>query len=89
MRAAVLHLAFDVLGANVAHTSAFHDNPASLGVTRSLGYRENGWQVDDREGVASKHLRFVMERSDWEPRRRDDITVEGFDQGCRELLGLA
>jgi RimJ/RimL family protein N-acetyltransferase len=85
MRAAVLHLAFDSLGAEVAHTSAFADNPSSIGVTRSLGYRDNGFAIDDREGKPTKHLRFVLERGDWV--RRDDITVEGVD-ACRELLGI-
>jgi RimJ/RimL family protein N-acetyltransferase len=87
MRTAVLHLAFDALGADVAHTSAFADNPASLGVTRALGYQENGWSIDAREGEPARHLRFVMTRADWEPRRRDDITVDGLD-ACLPLLGL-
>ena len=42
MRRAVLALAFDHLGAEAAITSAWHDNLASLGVSRSLGYRDNG-----------------------------------------------
>jgi len=87
MRAAVLQLAFDSLGAEAAETSAFHDNPKSLGVTRSLGYVENGWYIDDRDGVATRHLRFVMERSAWLERRRDDITVEGVDDDVRAMLG--
>jgi RimJ/RimL family protein N-acetyltransferase len=87
MRTAVLHLAFDTLGAEAAETSAFHDNPKSLGVTRSLGYKENGWVIDSREGAAARHLRYVMERSDWQARRRDDITVEGVDDDVRAMLG--
>ena len=65
MRAAVLHLGFAGFGAERAVTSAFADNPRSLGVTRALGYAENGWFVDDREGKPAKHLRFVLERADW------------------------
>lgn len=42
MRTAVLGLAFDHLGALAAVTSARTDNAASLGVSRHLGYRENG-----------------------------------------------
>ena len=42
MRAAVLGFAFDGLGALSAETSAFLDNAASNGVTRSLGYEDNG-----------------------------------------------
>lgn len=88
MRAAVLHLAFAGFDAAEAHTSAFVDNPASLGVTRALGYRENGRTIDDREGTPVRHLRFVLERADWERRRRDDISIEGLD-GARAFLGIA
>ncbi|MDX6199317.1 MAG: hypothetical protein QOJ79_2468 [Actinomycetota bacterium] len=87
MRAAVLHLAFAGLGAERAVTSAFADNPHSLGVTRALGYQENGWSVDDREGKPTKHLRFIMERADWEQRRRDDIEILNLEP-CLRLLGL-
>lgn len=87
MRAAVLHLAFAGLGATEAHTSAFEDNPASLGVTRSLGYADNGSQIDDREGRPVRHLRFVLRRSDWEQRRRPDIAIENLEP-CLSLLGV-
>jgi RimJ/RimL family protein N-acetyltransferase len=87
MRAAVLHLAFAGLGADRAVTSAFADNAASLGVTRSLGYVENGWDIDDREGKAVRHQRFLLERVDWEARRRDDIEIEGLEP-CLPVLGL-
>ena len=67
-------------------TSAFADNPASIGVTRSLGYQDNGSYTDSREGKAAQHLRFVLTRDRWEQYRRDDIQVSGFDP-CRPLLG--
>jgi RimJ/RimL family protein N-acetyltransferase len=87
MRTAVLHLAFDGLGAEHAGTAAFHDNPSSVGVTRSLGYRENGWSIADREGVYDRQLRFVMSRADWQARRRDDITVSGLEPCLHQLVG--
>lgn len=87
MRAAILHLGFAGLGAEYAGTAAFEDNAASIGVTRSLGYIENGFAVDDREGTAARQLRFVMTRADWELKRRDDITIEGLEP-CLPLLGL-
>ena len=89
MRAAILHLAFDGLGAEVAETSAFADNPSSLGVTRALGYRENGWYLDVREGQQARHLRFIMTRADWEARRRDDITIEGLEACLPQLIADA
>jgi RimJ/RimL family protein N-acetyltransferase len=88
MRAAVLHLAFAGLGAAEAHTSAFEDNPASIGVTTALGYEPNGAQIDEREGAAARHLRFVLTRERWEERRRDDIEVHGLEP-CLPILGLA
>lgn len=88
MRAAVLHLGFAGLGADLALTSAFADNPASLGVTRSLGYEANGWQVDDREGKPARHLNFLLQLSTWEHRRRDDIELAGLEP-CLPLLGVS
>lgn len=45
MRLAVLHLAFDRLGAMAAESGAFDDNPASQRASRSIGYVENGWTL--------------------------------------------
>lgn len=80
MRAAVLHLGFEGFGAQRATTGAWHDNPASLAVTRSLGYRDNGDALRDRDGSPQRELLFAMGRSDWEPRRRDDISLVGADE---------
>ena len=52
MRAAALGLAFDHLGAVAAVTSAVLDNHASLGVSRRLGYVDNGGAAS-RPGPAS------------------------------------
>lgn len=86
MRTAVLHFAFDGLGALEAHTSAFVDNPSSQGVTRALGYVPNGTFLDDREGETTRHVRFVLSRDDWLARRRDDITIDGLEP-CLPMLG--
>ena len=87
MRAAVLHLAFAGLQAVEAHTSAFEDNPASLGVTRAIGYRANGSEIEDREGRPVRHLRFVLTRTEWEKHRRTDIRIDNLEP-CVEFLGL-
>lgn len=86
MRSAVLHLAFAGLGARRAETEAWHDNAASIGVTRALGYRPNGDRMAQRRDVYDRHVEFVLERPDWECRRRDDITIEGLD-ACRSFFG--
>jgi RimJ/RimL family protein N-acetyltransferase len=88
MRAAVLHLAFETLGARRARTEAFADNPASLAVTRSLGYEPNGDEYQVRKDRPAHFLRFVLERAAWAEHRRDDVTVEGFEP-CRDMFGLA
>src|SRR5207237_4589162 len=54
MRRAVLHLAFAGLGAEFAETGAWEDNPASLGVTRKLGYEPAGSQIRLRRDVPAR-----------------------------------
>jgi RimJ/RimL family protein N-acetyltransferase len=65
MRTAVLGLAFDHLGAEVAVSSAVVDNHASLGVSRRLGYADNGIsRILTEAGVAElRHLRLT--RAAW------------------------
>ena len=87
MRAAMLHLAFAGLGAERAETGAIEGNEASLGVTRKLGYRPNGEAISLDGEDRRVELRFVMDRADWEPRRRDDIELVGLEP-CLPLFGL-
>jgi RimJ/RimL family protein N-acetyltransferase len=85
----MLHLAFAGLGAEFAETEAFEDNPASLGVTRKLGYEPCGDAIHVRRGRPARTLHFRMERSWWDANlRRDDITIHGLDP-CLSLLGAA
>lgn len=86
MRAAVLGLAFDHLGAEVATSSAFADNPRSAGVSIALGYRENGIGRLAPQGVARDTRQFRMTREAWQSRPRPVVQVEGL-KGCRELFG--
>ncbi len=77
MRLTILHLAFDGFGAERATTFAYEDNPASLAVTRALGYRPNG---QDRVARGDRPVllhRFVMDRADFAALRRPDIEVIG------------
>jgi len=86
MRAAVLGFAFDGLGARVAETSAFLDNAASNGVSRALGYEENGLGSLAPEGLARVTQRFRMTADVWRARPRPDLIIEGLD-ACREMFG--
>jgi RimJ/RimL family protein N-acetyltransferase len=85
MRQAVLHLAFEGLGAEVAHSGAFHDNAPSLATSRSVGYVDNGETLALRRGTADRILKVRMDRAIWEKRRRDDIEIIGLD-GCLDMF---
>jgi RimJ/RimL family protein N-acetyltransferase len=87
MRAAVLGLAFDQLGAERARSEAFTDNPASLGVSRRLGYREDGSRTVVVRGRARQETRLVLDRADFQAHRPAwTPTVSGLDT-CRAILG--
>ena len=64
MRTAVLGLAFDHLGALAAITSARQDNGASLGVSRSIGYTDNGVSLNDSGNglVELQHMRLTLQQ---------------------------
>jgi RimJ/RimL family protein N-acetyltransferase len=87
MRMAALTLGFEGLGAEFALTAAWHDNAASLGVTRSLGYDHVGSARVLRRGVPDEQLAFRMNRDHWHTIRRDDITLHELDP-AQEFLGL-
>jgi len=88
MRAAILHLAFEGLGAMEARSSAFEGNDRSIGVSRSLGYEDNGGEIGLRAGrTSSEHLNFRLSRARFEQHRRDDIVIENLHP-CLELFGL-
>jgi RimJ/RimL family protein N-acetyltransferase len=79
MRAAVLHLAFAGLRAESATTSALTDNPASISVSRKLGYVPNGLDRRRvRDGVGYEQ-RFVLDRSRWEQQRRIPVEIDGLE----------
>jgi len=86
-RAAILHFVFAGLGAEVAYSAAFDDNPSSHAVSRSLGYEENGDVRFDREGVAARMVRLKLTRERWEAQRRDDIEIVGLD-ACLDWFGV-
>jgi RimJ/RimL family protein N-acetyltransferase len=87
MRLAVLALAFDGLGAAVAETSAWHDNAASLGVSRALGYVANGVHRHPRGDGADDMVALRLDRARWrELHAGHGVTIEGL-AGCRAFFG--
>lgn len=88
MRAAVLALAFGPLRAEAAITSAWHDNMASLGVSRSLGYRPNGETLHRRGNGADTMVHLRLLRRDWlASGSGDGVAISGFEP-CGPLFGL-
>ena len=87
MRAAILHLAFEGLGAAEALSEGAFDNAASNAVSRRLGYRENGVAWATHQGAPVLGQRWRLIREDWLPRRRSDIELVGVAP-CRAALGI-
>jgi RimJ/RimL family protein N-acetyltransferase len=85
MRAAVLHLAFEGLGAVEAYSASFEDNLASQAVSRANGYEPNGTLIHAREGRPARNLKWILTRERWQASRRDDIEIQGLEP-CRVLL---
>jgi RimJ/RimL family protein N-acetyltransferase len=65
MRAAVLALGFSGLGAEYAVSGAHSDNLASLGVSRKLGYVEDGIERHVVRGRQITTIRLRMDRAGW------------------------
>lgn len=87
MRAAVLGLAFDHMGARTARSEAFTDNPASLAVSRRLGYLDDGTTTHARRGELATLQRLLLHRAGWDAHRPGwKLQVSGID-GCLGLLG--
>ncbi len=87
-RLAALTLAFEGLDALYALSAAWHDNAPSHGVSRSLGYDEEGHRRALRRGEPDELIGYRMGRAHWNTIRRADITLHGVD-AAREFLGIA
>lgn len=92
MRTAVLALAFDGLGAQVAETEAWHHNAASLGVSRSVGYLPNGVyrhasSAPEAVGGADDMVRMRLTADRWrELHPHPGVTIEGLTP-CLPFFG--
>ncbi|MGI8814169.1 MAG: GNAT family N-acetyltransferase [Pseudonocardia sp.] len=88
MRAAVLGLAFDHLDAQAARSEAFADNPASLAVSRRLGYREDGCETRVRRGQPARMVRLLLDRAAWsEHRPAWPLEISALTDAALALLG--
>lgn len=95
MRSAILTFAFEGLGAEVATSESFVDNPQSAGVSRAMGYEENGVARFAPRGEPVDAIRWRLTRERFEELRSaghyarwEPVEIEGLEP-CLPLLGLA
>lgn len=87
MRQAALHLLFAGFAADLAVTRAWHDNAASLGVTRSLPYTQTTAAQEPRRDRLDTMIEFSMTADQWKTIEREDITLIGVP-AVREQLNI-
>lgn len=89
MRAAILSLAFDGLGAKFAQTGAVSDNPASLRVTAKYGYEPNGVRRMTAFDTALEANMFQLSAERWRSAgNRPAVEITGLT-GLEVLFGAA
>lgn len=79
MRALMLHLCFEELGAEAVVSTAFADNAASNAVSRRTGYELEGSQRVAREGIVAIQNRYRMSRDRWMAVRAANREIVGAD----------
>jgi RimJ/RimL family protein N-acetyltransferase len=85
MRRAMCAFLFDHLDAEVIYSGAFTDNPASLAVSRKVGYVDNGVARMARRGQLAENRKLLLTPATFV--RGEPITVEGLAP-VRRLIGL-
>lgn len=85
MRRAICAFLFDHLDAVEITSGAFVDNPASLAVSRKVGYQADGTRRLARRGEAAVNQRFLLTAADFV--RGERITVTGVE-AFRRFIGL-
>lgn len=86
MRAAVLALAFDGLGAEWAESGCFAGNEASARVSEKLGYVPNGEEIYSVSGRPVAEIRLRVTPASWQ-RDLVPVTIEGLEP-CLKLFGV-
>ncbi len=86
MRQVICAFAFDQLDAEYVTSGAFSDNPASLAVSRKVGYTDNGWAPGNRMGKRATMRRIILEPGDL-VRFGHQLNVEGLP-AFRRSIGL-
>lgn len=91
MRAVVLQLAFDGLGARAAESESTEGNDAALGITRSLGYDPCGDSYAVAGDAVEHRLWSRLTRERWSLIHQGygtgPVTIDGLEE-CLPLLGI-
>lgn len=85
MRQAICAFRFDYLDAAEITSGAFIDNPASLAVSRKVGYQPDGTRRLARKGEAAVSQRLLLAAADFV--RGEKVTATGVD-AFRRFIGL-
>jgi RimJ/RimL family protein N-acetyltransferase len=86
MRQVICAFAFDHLDAEHVTSSAFADNPASLAVSKKVGYEDQGWHPVERLGKQATLRRLMLEPASL-IRYEHPLTVTGLAE-FRRSIGL-
>lgn len=86
MRLAILHLAFHGLGAHFAESAAWESNAPSLGVSRSLGYIENGVTIRAFNQRQHKQINLLLSRSRFQS-NHVRFEIDGLTEAALEFMG--
>ena len=86
MRLAVLSLAFHGLGAQYAESAAWETNGPSLGVSRSVGYVENGYSIRAFNNQRQKQINLIIDRQTF-TLARAGFVVDGLTREALEFFG--
>ena len=84
MRKVICAFIFDHLGAEFITSSAYADNPASLGVSRKCGDRENGVPIRNRMDKPAPLQLLILEPGNL-VRCEHELTVEGLPEFRRSI----
>jgi RimJ/RimL family protein N-acetyltransferase len=88
MRAGILALAFDHLEAETAVSSAREDNAASIGVSRRLGYVNNGISRSRSPSGPCTLRHMVLTRNAWKTSGRGRLIEVSGLEGCGPWFGF-
>jgi RimJ/RimL family protein N-acetyltransferase len=86
MRQVICAFAFDHLDADYVTSGAFTDNPASLAVSKKVGYTNHGWRRVARQGSQATIQGLVLDPGSL-IRYEHALAVEGLD-AFRRSIGL-